>query len=790
MAAKKQSGKTPCLVIVESPTKVKSLTKYLDGHPDKTFTIMASVGHVRDLEPKTGAVDPANGFAMRYRLIERSQKQVNDIVRAAKKADTILLATDPDREGEAIAWHLCEILTERGVLPKKEVARVVFHEITNKAINHAIDHPRELAMPLVNAQQARRALDFLVGFTLSPLLWKKIQRGLSAGRVQSPALRLITERELEIEQFDKKEYWSVEAEVSHKEMSFQAKLSHFEGEKLKQFSITDEKRASAVQASLKEHAKNQLTVEKVEKKDRKRQPAAPFITSTLQQEAARKLGFTAKRTMRVAQQLYEGIDTGDGNTGLITYMRTDSVSLSQEALQDIRGFIAKHYGKDQHPSQPRAYKTKAKNAQEAHEAIRPTSAFCEPSSIKGTLSDEQYKLYLLIWRRTVASQMIPATILQVAADINCGPGNTFRATGSTIKDPGFLQVYEEGQDESNKAKHLPMEQKLLPPMSEGDKIDANDINALQHFTEPPPRFSEASLIKALEEYGIGRPSTYASIIDTIQQRGYVEIDQKRFTPTDIGRIVNGFLTEHFTRYVDYGFTAKLEDQLDQIAQGKVDWIAVLDDFWQPFNTLIKDKAESVSREQVVQQRELGTDPKTGKPICVRMGRFGPFVQLGHKDDEEKPQFAGLPDGLKMHEVDLAKALKLLTLPRQLGTMPNGDEISVNIGRYGPYVRYGKFYVSLGEQDPYTVNLEQAQQLIAEHQVEQKKRILQSFEGSKLQVLKGPYGPYITDGKKNAKVPKGTEPSELSLAESQELLAKAPASKGWRGRGRKGAKKTK
>jgi DNA topoisomerase-1 len=763
-----------CLVIVESPTKIKSLQKFLKSGGGQQYDIMASYGHVRDLEPKKGAVDPAHDFAMRYQIIDRNQKHVAAIVKAAKKADCIMLATDPDREGEAIAWHISEILSGKNATGNGDMQRVVFNEITKTAVQHAVANPRVLSMDLVQAQQARRALDYLVGFNLSPLLWKKIHRGLSAGRVQSPALRMIVERELEIEQFQKQEYWSVEAKLRHDDQEFVAKLTHFAAEKLKQFSIQDAERASEVKATLEAAAKSGLPVVDVVRKDRKRQPAAPFITSTLQQEAARKLGFSAKRTMRVAQQLYEGIDTGDGASGLITYMRTDSVNLAKEALEDIRTYIASHYGADQHPAQPRVYQTKSKNAQEAHEAIRPTVIGREPSQIRSFLSDEQYKLYLLIWRRTVACQMIPATIAQVAVDLSCGEGNMFRANGSTIKDPGFLQVYEEGQDDARMAKHLPAEQKLLPPLKVGDTAQSDEIAPHQHFTEPPPRYSEASLIKSLEEYGIGRPSTYASIIDTILHREYVTLEEKRFYPTDMGRLVNGFLSEHFARYVDYGFTANLEDQLDHIAQGELDWQRVLEEFWGDFHRQIEDKDQSVTREQVVQQRDLGVDPKTGKPVCVRVGRFGPYVQLGDKADEEKPKFAGLRKDQSMDTIDLPAALKLLELPKTLGQSKAGEEVVVGVGRYGPYVRHGKQFISLGEHDPYVVDMALAEQLIAEHGQTQKKRVIADFSAEGVQILRGPYGPYVTDGKKNARIPKDTDPESLDAAACVALLAKAPA----------------
>jgi DNA topoisomerase I, bacterial len=607
------------LVIVESPAKAKTIKKYLG----KDFEVLASYGHVRDLLPKEGAVDPAHRFAMKYQLIDKNEKHVDAIAKALAKADSLYLATDPDREGEAISWHLLEILKERGLLKDKQVARVVFHEITKKAIQEATEHPRELAMDLVNAQQARRALDYLVGFNLSPLLWKKIRRGLSAGRVQSPALRLIVERELEIEAFKAREYWTIEADTLAAKQAFSAKLTQLDGEKITQFSITDSKQAKAAEKTLTKAAGGKLVVSKVEKKQRKRNPAAPFTTSTLQQEASRKLGFTAQRTMRTAQQLYEGIDIGGETVGLITYMRTDSVNLAQEALDEIRDYIAQRFGKDNVPKEVRTYKTKSKNAQEAHEAVRPTSVLREPDALKDHLTKEQHRLYELIWKRTLACQMVHATIDTVAVDLAAGEGNTFRANGSTVVHPGFMAVYEESVDDAKKDEDE--DNRLLPPLKEGDSIDLKAIRTEQHFTEPPPRYSEASLVKALEEYGIGRPSTYASIISTLQQREYVEMDKKRFIPTDVGRIVNKFLTEHFTKYVDYDFTAHLEDELDEVSRGEKDWVPVMEEFWGPFQELVETKEKDVSRKDVTQEAMDEACPKCGKPLSIRLGRRGRFI---------------------------------------------------------------------------------------------------------------------------------------------------------------------
>lgn len=615
---------TKNLLIVESPAKAKTIKKYLG----KDFEVLASYGHVRDLVPKEGAVDPARKFKMKYALVERNTKHVDNIVKAFKKADALYLATDPDREGEAISWHIYEILKAKKLIQEKPIHRVVFYEITKKAVNEAVANPRKISMDLVNAQQARRALDYLVGFNLSPLLWKKIRRGLSAGRVQSPALRMIVEREEEIEKFVAQEYWTILAHAQTDQQPFTAKLAEYKKEKLTQFSITTGDQALTVKKMLLKAANGKLVVTQVEKKQRKRNPAAPFTTSTLQQEAARKLGFTAQRTMRAAQQLYEGIDVGNGAMGLITYMRTDSVSISVDAIQEIRQLITDRYGKENVPEQPREFRTKSKNAQEAHEAIRPTNPALIPESIKTKLNPEQLRLYDLIWKRTIASQMIHATIDTVAVDLSCGEGNRFRANGSTIVDPGFITVYQEEYDDGKKSAEEETDGadgSLLPQMNEGDVVDLHDIAAEEHFTEPPPRYSEASLIKALEEHDIGRPSTYVPIISTLQHREYVTLDQKRFKPTDVGRVVSKFLTQYFTNYVDYNYTAKLEEELDSVSRGENEWIPLLNEFWHPFIKQVKTIEKDVQRSDVTQEALDEACPKCGKPLSIRLGRRGRFV---------------------------------------------------------------------------------------------------------------------------------------------------------------------
>jgi DNA topoisomerase-1 len=768
------------LVIVESPAKAKTIKKYLG----KEFEVLASYGHVRDLVPKEGAVDPKHHFAMKYQVVERNQKHVDAISRALKKAKALFLATDPDREGEAISWHLYELLKSQGELEGKDVKRVVFYEITKNSVREAMASPRELSVDLVNAQQARRALDFLVGFNLSPLLWKKVRPGLSAGRVQSPALRMICEREDEIAAFVAREYWTIDAELEHSEQKFPGKLVEFQGEKVEQFSFTSEAQARDVEHALNNAAKGALTVLSVDKKQRKRNPAPPFTTSTLQQEAARKLSFSAQKTMRVAQQLYEGVDIGEGQVGLITYMRTDSLNLAQEAIGQIREVIVQLYGQAGLAEEPRIFKTKSKNAQEAHEAIRPTAVSVLPGDIESKLESDQFRLYSLIWKRTVACQMAPAIFDTVTVEMRAGaegPKRTvLRANGSTLVKPGYIAVYQEGLDDAvqDDSDHV------LPPMKEGDQIKLVGVSPNQHFTEPPPRFSEASLVKALEEYGIGRPSTYASIISTLRDRQYVEIESRRFTATDIGKIVSRFLTIYFTTYVDYDFTAKMEDSLDAVASGEQEWVPLLERFWKPFIDLVKHTEKSVSREEVAQARELGTDPASGKPMSVRMGRFGPFVQIGTKDDEDKPRFAGLRPGQKMDQITFDQAMELFKLPRKLGSTASGDEITTNVGRFGPYVKYGAKYVSLKTDDPYEITPERALEVIREKEIADANRLILDFPDAGIQVLNGRYGPYITDKARNAKIPKDKEPKSLTLDECKAMLAAAPERGKW---GRKGGK---
>jgi DNA topoisomerase I len=823
------------LLIVESPSKAKTLKKYLG----KDYEILASYGHVRDLVPKTGAVDTENDFEMKYEIIERNSKHVDSIAKAVKDADNILLATDPDREGEAIAWHLSEILKGRKALKNKKLQRVVFYEITESAVKDAVKHPRSISMELVNAQQARRALDYLVGFNLSPLLWKKIRRGLSAGRVQSPALRLIVERELEIEKFQTREYWSIHFESEKERTPFTAKLTHFQGEKLDQFSVGSAERNAEITGFLEANSKGTAKVVEIEKKRKLRSPAAPFTTSTLQQEAVRKLGFSTERAMRVAQSLYEGVTVGKVVTGLITYMRTDAVTLSKEAVTEMRGYITKNYGNDYLPKTPNVYKSTSKNAQEAHEAIRPTSIARTPESVAPYLNDEQRKLYEMIWKRTIASQMTPAKFDTVAVDFNVGgPGNVFRATGQTMVFAGFFAVYHEDQDDATEE-----EDHRLPPFEKGDTAKILKLFGEQHFTQPPPRYSEASLVKALEQYGIGRPSTYASIISTLQNREYVILDKKRFTPTDVGRIVNKFLTEHFAHWVDYEFTAKMEDELDDISNGKQEWVPVLARFWKDFSAQVGEK-ESVSRKDVTQEaleemcpkcgkfhltirlgrrgrfigctgypecdytrnldgpegaeaipqkREIGVDPESQKQIFLMQGPFGPYVQLGEMEGEKKPKRVSIPKNIVPDAVDLDIALQLLALPRDLGAHPEGGKkVVAAIGRFGPYVSHdGQFKSIPKEESVFDITLDRAVALLKEPKQFGGRGALKVLgkhpdDGQAVALYSGRYGPYVKHGKVNATLPDKDAIDTVTLAEALELIA-AKSKKGKPAKGARGGK---
>ncbi len=821
------------LLIVESPSKAKTLEKYLG----KDFKVLASYGHVRDLVPKTGAVDTEHDFAMKYEVIDRNSKHVDAIAKAVKAADAVYLATDPDREGEAISWHIAEILKSKNLIKNKILKRVVFHEITKSAVQHAIDEPRDISMPLVNAQQARRALDYLVGFNLSPLLWKKIRRGLSAGRVQSPALRLIVERELEIEAFKSQEYWTIHLESRKNQHAFDAKLIQLNGQKVEQFTVTVQDQQADIVGKLLVASAGKTTVARVEKKQKSRSPAAPFTTSTLQQEAVRKLGFTTSRAMRIAQQLYEGIDIGSGAVGLITYMRTDSFSMATEAVMQIRDYIKRNFDADYLPKSPIMYKTKSKNAQEAHEAIRPTDISRSPPSLRAHLTHEQFMLYEIIWKRALACQMTQAKFDAVSVDLSIGSdANLFRATGQTMIFPGFIAVYMEGVDDEEEEG-----ESKLPVLETGEVLEVQKIFGDQHFTEPPPRYGEASLVKTLEEYGIGRPSTYASIISTLQDREYVVLEKKRFTPTDVGRVVNKFLTQHFTRYVDYDFTANLENQLDSVAEGKLEWIPLLREFWQGFNQQILDKT-NIARAEITQEAIGENCPKCGKPLNARLGKrgkfigcsgfpecdytrnmngdatatnepvvigndpesskdillmngpYGPYLQLGQLDTDakKKPKRVSIPKDIALADVNMDVALMLMALPRDLGLHPETNKkVIANIGRFGPYVNHDGKFKSIPRSDSvFDIDLARAAELLAQaNSGPAAIRELGSHptEDGKVEVFAGRYGPYVQHGKLRATLQKSQQPEAVTLEEALKLLA-AKAAKESPGKKKPAAKK--
>ncbi len=860
------------VVIVELAAKAKTINKYLGSG----YKVIASFGHVRDLPSKNGSVEPDKDFEMHWDVDAKSQKIMKEISDAVKGADKLILATDPDREGEAISWHILQILEQKKALKKGiEIERVAFNAVTKQAILAAMNEPREIDGPLVSAYLARRALDYLVGFTLSPVLWRKLPGARSAGRVQSVALRLVCDREAEIEKFKTDEYWTIEALfATAKGEEFPARLNAIAGTTLKKLDIKTGEEASAIKAAIE---KGDFRVVSVEKKAVKRNPFAPFATSTLQMDASRKLGFSAKQTMQVAQRLYEGVDIGGETVGLITYMRTDGVTIVPEAVNAIRGMIAREYSQKYVAPFIREYKTKAKNAQEAHEAIRPTDVTRRPSDVARYLAKDQAGLYDLIWKRAVASQMASAEVEQTTADIEVkgrdGKTYTLRATGSVIQFEGFLKLYEEGRDErthASKGKDDAVEEddtsRRLPALAQGDRVTDKSIDAEQHFTQPPPRYSEATLVKKLEELGIGRPSTYASTLAVLQERDYVRIDKKRLIPEDKGRLVIAFLEGFFKRYVEYDFTADLEEKLDLISDGKLAWKDVLRDFWREFTGAVNeikdlrvgDVLEALNEilgphifppredgldprtcpscktgrlslkisgkygafigcgnypecrytRQLADQsggdadaatpdgKALGFDPDTGLAVTLRTGRFGPYLQLGEATADEKPKRASVPKGVDPASVDLDYALKLLSLPREVGRHPeSGNPITAGLGRYGPFVLHDGLYANLESiEDVFTVGVNRAVALLAEKAAGGKGRfqrakptVLKDLgehpEGGKIEVLSGRYGPYVKHGKVNATIPNGKDPAALSVEEAIELIA-ARAAKG----GKKPAKK--
>ena len=839
------------LVIVESPAKAKTINKYLG----KDYNVLASFGHVRDLPSKDGSVLPDQDFSMFYEIGADSKKHISEIAKAVKKSDKLILATDPDREGEAISWHVMEALKESKSLPKNiEVERVVFHEITKSAILDAMKHPRELDMNLINAQQARRALDYLVGFTLSPVLWRKLPGSKSAGRVQSVALRLICDRDEEIEKFISREYWDIKATLANKtDTAFKAKLSSWQGKKLDKFDIVTEKDAKEITALLE---KKQYKVSSIDPKQTRRHPYPPFTTSTLQQDASRKLGFSAKKTMQLAQKLYEGVDIGGETTGLITYMRTDGVTVSQDAITAARSFVGKKYGDKYVPESQRIYKVKQKNAQEAHEAIRPTDVTRSPDKLEHVLEKDMLRLYELIWKRMLASQMESAVFDQMAVDIeSIDKQAIFRANGSVMRFDGFLKLYQESKDDDEEDE----ESKALPPLVLNEEISAKEILPEQHFTEPPPRFTEASLVKRLEELGIGRPSTYASIISVLQERQYVTLDKKRFVADSRGRIVNAFLLSFFRLYVEYDFTAKLEDKLDEISAGEIDWKQVLRDWWKNFIATV-DTTKSLANAQVLEAvdallepfiahnfagganhracptcgtgklsiktskwgaflgcsnypecsftkqlitggevgesgqageafeaQNLGVDPNSNLEVILKKGPYGFYVQLGN---DKKPKRASLPKNLTVEQVDLEKALTLLSLPREIGNHPEtGKMIVANNGRFGPYLLHDGKYTSLASTDDiYTIGINRAVALIADKKTDKTVEPLKTLgthpDGGEVAIFAGRFGDYIKHGKVNATLPKGADIDSFTLEQALPLLAAKAGSAG----GKKSAKK--
>ncbi|MGQ0742048.1 MAG: type I DNA topoisomerase [Alphaproteobacteria bacterium] len=822
------------IVVVESPAKAKTINKYLGPG----YKVLASFGHVRDLPPRDGSVKPDHDFAMTWDVDPKAAKRLKDIADAVKSASRLILATDPDREGEAISWHVLEVLKQKKALGKAKVERVVFNAITKADVLNAMERPRGIDDELVDAYLARRALDYLVGFTLSPVLWRKLPGARSAGRVQSVALRLVCEREMEIEAFHPQEYWTVDADFSGSSGSFTARLTHFEGKKLDKLSLhTAAEAHRAVAAITGAH----FRVGEVEKKPVKRHPSPPFITSTLQQEAARKLGFSAKQTMRMAQQLYEGVTVGGETVGLITYMRTDGVQMAGGAVAESRRVIGSEYGSRYVPETPRAYTSRTKAAQEAHEAIRPTNFARLPEHVARDLEPEQAKLYELIWKRALASQMESAELERTTIDVVSGDSRTqLRASGTVTLFDGFLTLYQEGRDDEANG-----ENGRLPQVETGEGLSLGAIRPEQHFTEPPPRYSEASLVKKLEELGIGRPSTYASILSTLRDRAYVRMERGRFVPEDKGRIVTAFLTSFFKHYVEYDFTADLEEKLDEVAEGKLDWKQLLRDFWTDFSAAIGDTKElrfadvidaldeilgphmfperadgtdprlcpacgsgrlslklgrfgafigcanypkcrytrKLGREGAdgVEPRTLGTDPETGLEVSLKSGRFGPYIQLGEARHGEKPPRAGIPKGFTAEDMDLPKALRLLRLPRVVGKHPEtGHPITAAFGRFGPYITHDGSYASLDSpEEVFSVGLNRAVTLLAERKTRpgghRRAEALKELgtrpdTGAKVKVMKGRYGPYVSDGKTNATLPKGADPMGTTLDEAISLIA--------------------
>ena len=756
------------LVIVESPAKARTISKFLDS----SYKVMASMGHVRDLPKSKLGFDPENNFEPQYMVSRDKSKVIADLKKQITKDTVIYLAADEDREGEAIAWHLIPALK----IQKNPLKRIVFHEITKTAILKALESPRDVDQHLVDAQQARRILDRAVGYKLSPLLWKKVRYGLSAGRVQSVAVRIIVDKEKEIEAFEPVEFWKVKADFNTPELK--ADLAKIDGKTQK---VRNEAEAKAIELSC--NASNYL-LEDIEEKESKRNPAPPFTTSTLQQEASRKAGFGVKQTMVVAQQLYEGGVNIPGHTGgLITYMRTDSVNLSTFATSMAKEVIQAEYGATYALDKPRHYKSKAKGAQEAHEAIRPVNLALKPSDVRPYLDNGQYRLYSLIWKRTIATQMAQAVVANTTYKIRAGKDKEyeFQSKGTRIVFAGFMKAYTEGSDDPDAA--LDNTEKILPTIAKGTILDIELLTTEQNFTKPPARYTEASLVKKMEAEGIGRPSTYAPTIATIQAREYViKTEDKKLKPTLIGTVVNDFLVEHFEHIVSLGFTAHVEEEFDKIAEGKVAWNEVMKEFYEPFVKNVDDKTENAPRAKFSDIRELGNDEKTKKPITARVGQYGPYVQLGTKEDEEKPKIASIPATISVNSITIEEALVLLQLPKVLGQDENGNDVKVAIGRFGPYIQIKSEYFSLKEDDPYTVEFPRAMEVVREIKEIKAKALIKDFPDDETQIIIGRYGPYIKSKKKNYKLPKELDEQDikaLTIKEVKEIIKNQPT-KGRRG----------
>lgn len=767
------------LVIVESPAKARTISKFLGSD----YTVMASMGHVRDLPKSSLGFDPENNFKPKYQVSKDKSKIISDLKKQINKDTVIYLAADEDREGEAIAWHLIPALK----IEKNTIKRIVFHEITKGAILEALDNPREVDQHLVDAQQARRILDRAVGYKLSPLLWKKVRFGLSAGRVQSVAVRIIVEKEREIKAFNPEEFWKIKLDFQNPD--FRAELVKINGKNTK---VKNEAEATTIQTSCEA---GEYLLNTIDEKQSKRNPTPPFTTSTLQQEASRKAGFGVKQTMIVAQQLYEGgINIPNHTGGLITYMRTDSVNLSKTATDMAKEVIIKEYGKEYSLSQARAYKSKAKGAQEAHEAIRPVNLHLKPSDVQAYLDHSQFRLYSLIWKRTIATQMAQAVVANTTYKIDAGKNKEyeFQAKGTKIIFAGFMKAYTEGSDDPETA--LDNTEKFLPSVQKDTLLELETLTTEQNFTKPPARYTEASLVKKMEAEGIGRPSTYAPTISTIQARDYViKTEDKKLAPAPIGEVVNDFLVEHFEDILSLGFTAKVEEQFDDIAEGKIAWETVMQNFYGNFVKKVEDKEENAPRAKFAEARELGLDPKTNKKIFASTGRYGAFVQLGHKDDKDendkeiKPKFASLAKGQSVDRINIEEALVLLQLPKVLGSDENGDDVKVNIGRFGPYVQIKSEYFSLKTDDPYKLELPRALEVVKETREAKAKALLKDFPEDGIQLIIGRYGPYIKHGKKNFKLPKTLDEQDikaLNIDEVKDIIKNQPV-RGARG----GAKKT-